>query len=293
MGDLKSRKTPLPTKDIHPEMDDSPLLSLKQHRLYQQLIGMGTWIQVIGRPDICYAISSMSRFSSAPRQSHLDLLLHIFGCLKKFDNRRIAIDSKDIDLSSLPDNTCIRPDFLHEYPDAVEDFDPHFPPARGRELQITFLCDADHAHDQRTRRSITGLFGYVGSTPCFWGIKRQGAVASSTYAAEFMALRHATEEIIHMRYILRSLIVPITRPSNLFGDNLGVIQNASNPDSDIKKKHVAISYHAVRESIAANILVPHWIKGKYNVSDTLTKQIGGSDFHFLLEQVFWQPYFRK
>ena len=96
-----------------------------------------------------------------------------------------------------------------------------------------------------------------------------------------------------MRYILRCLGVPISKPSNLFGDNLGVIQNASNPDSDIKKKHVAISYHAVRESIAANILVPHWIKGKYNVSDLLTKQIGGSEFHLLLEQMFWQPYFRK
>ena len=31
------------------------------------------------------------------------------------------------------------------------------------------------------------MLGYVGSTPVHWGSKRQGAVASSTYAAEFMA----------------------------------------------------------------------------------------------------------
>ena len=141
--------------------------------------------------------------------------------------------------------------------DACEDFDK-YPPARGRSLQITFLVDSDHAHDKRTRRSITGIVGFVGSTPVLWSSKRQGAVASSTYAAEFMALRQGTEEIVNVRYMLRCLGVPVDKPSYLFGDNFGVIQNASNPDSDLKKKHVAISYHFVREAIAAQILVPFW-----------------------------------
>ena len=76
VGDLKLRKTPLPTKDV---MDTSPLLTPEEHRFYQQLIGMGIQLQVIGRPDICYAIGSLSRFSCCPQKSHLDLLLHVFG----------------------------------------------------------------------------------------------------------------------------------------------------------------------------------------------------------------------
>ena len=53
-----------------------------------------------------------------------------------------------------------------------------------------------------------------------------------------MALRMGTEERINMRYIIRCLGVWVNFPWHLFGDNLGVIQNALNPEADIKKKHV-------------------------------------------------------
>ena len=69
-----------------------------------------------------------------------------------------------------------------------------------------------------------------------------------------MALRHGTEEIMHLRYMLRCLGVPVTQPSNLFGDNLSVIQNAANIDAEIKKKHVSISFHTVCEAIATGII---------------------------------------
>ena len=175
--------------------------------------------------------------------------------------------------------------------DAIEDIGKNHPPARGRELQITVLCDSDHAHDCKTRRSITGLLAFVGSTPVYWASKRQGCVNSSTYASEFYALRQGVEEIHHLRYMLRCLGIPVTKASSLFGDNLGVIQNAANPDSDLKKKHVAISYHAVREAIAAGSVMPYWLKGKVNMSDIMTKQIGGPEFRAFVDTLFWQPSF--
>ena len=96
---------------------------------------------------------------------------------------------------------------------------------------------------------------------------------------------------MHIRYILRYLGVPVTKPSNLFGDNLGVIQNATNVDAELKKKHVSISFHAVREAIAAGILIPYWMKGKNNISDIMTKQIAACDFLSHVETLFWQPTF--
>jgi hypothetical protein len=290
-GTIRYRRTPLPTGDIHPELDDSCLLTLKEHRHYQHLLGMGIWMVVIGRPDICFAVSSLSRFGAAPRSTHLELMFHVYGYLKKFPTKSIAVDSTDIDMSRLKEVEKLQCDFLKEYSDATEDMD-NFPPPRGRPLQTTFLVDSDHAHDRRTRRSVTGIVGFVGSTPVLWSSKRQGAVASSTYAAEFMALRQGTEECINMRYMLRCLGVPVTNASYLFGDNLGVIQNSSNPESDIKKKHVAISYHMVREAIAAKIVFPYWIKGQFNLSDIMTKQIGGPEFRSLVDTIFWKPLFK-
>ena len=292
-GTIATRNTPLPTNDCHPEMDDSAILSKKDHRFYQQLLGMGIWMVMVGRPDICYAIASMSRFGACPRQGHLELLIHVFGFLKKFQKRRIAIDSRDIDLNAIPNIKQLKADFLEEYVDAKEELDPKFPTPYGRELQTTFLVDSDHAHDKKTRRSITGIIGYVGSTPVVWYSKRQGAVATSTYSAEFMALRQGTEECVNMRYMLRCLGVPVKKACNLFGDNLGVIQNATNIDVDVKKKHVALSFHLVRESIAAGVTIPMWISGKKNTADIMTKQIGGPEFKDKADVLFWQPSFRK
>lgn len=63
---LPKCKTPLPTKDCHPEMDMSPLLGENDHRFFQMLIGMGMWLVVLGRLDLCYAMSSLSRFGACP-----------------------------------------------------------------------------------------------------------------------------------------------------------------------------------------------------------------------------------
>ena len=158
-------------------------------------------------------------------------------------------------------------------------------------MQITILCDSDHAHDRKTQQSITGIICYIGSTPVIWLRKRQGAVAIYTYAAEFMTLRHRAEEIIHLRYMLCCLGTPVTKPSNLFGDNLGVIQNAINVDAELKKKHVSIPFYAVCKAIAAGILTPYWLKGKNNISDIMTKQIGSSEFLLHVATLFWKPNF--
>jgi hypothetical protein len=119
----------------------------------------------------------------------------------------------------------------------------------------------------------------VGSTPKYWISKRQGAIASSTYQAEFMAARMAVEEAIAIRYMLRSLGIPVTRPTLFMGDNKSVMTNVGNADSQLQKKHVAISYHLVREAVAAKIILPFHIAGDHNPSDILTKMVATEAFH--------------
>ena len=93
---------------------------------------------VIGWPDSCYAFASLSRFGACPREGHLDLLLHVFGFLKYFPKRRIAIDLNPMDLNLLNNVEKLQADFLHEYQDATEELDPKFPAPRGDEQMITF-----------------------------------------------------------------------------------------------------------------------------------------------------------
>ena len=124
-----------------------------------------------------------------------------------------------------------------------------------------------------TRRSITGLIMLVGRTPVLYYSKRQGAVETSTYYADFMAMRHAVEEFVSLRYMLRCLGVNVDTASAVYGDNLGVIQNATIKDSLLKKKHVAIRYQKVREAVAAGIIIPINIASAENFADCLTESL--------------------
>jgi len=216
----------------------------------------------------------------------LELAFYLFGYLKRFPSKQLPVCSDPLEIhpTLLDKKGDFIPDFLKEYPDAKEDRDPKEPTAYGKPVQTSVFFDANLAHDLQTRRSITGLLVYVGSTLVSWTSKRQGCIASSTYCSEFIAMRAAVEEAMSLRYMLRSLGVPVEEPTNLIGDNLGVIQTASIPEADLKKKHVAISYHCVREAVAAQIVRPIWCDTSENWADICTKALGGVKLNAILSR---------
>ena len=278
-GTLPKKNSPMVDGD-HPELDTTSPLNDDNHRKYQMLIGMLNWVVCLGRMDVAFSTSSMSRFSACPRQGHLDRVLRIFGYLKKHKNRRYVVDSRDPILIGGIDalNEDYTKNFEEFYPDAAEEIDERLPEPMIDELAITAFVDSDHAHDQVTRRSITGLLILVGRTPVFFMSKRQGAIETSTYGAEFCSMRTAVEEVQSVRYMLRCLGVRVNTASLVCGDNKGVVQNCTIPDSLLKKKHVAIAYHKTRESAAAGIVHPIKIAGINNFADLFTKALTGKTF---------------
>jgi hypothetical protein len=81
----------------------------------------------------------------------------------------------------------------------------------------------------------------------------------------------ATELIVEVRYMLRSLRVSLDGPALMLGDNMSVVLNTTVPSSVLKKKHNTIAYNLVSEAIAARIMRFSYIKSEENVSDELTK----------------------
>ena len=251
---------------------------------------------IIVKPALCQVVSSLNRFDACPREGHLDLAIRTFGYIKSTINKQIAIDSRPMQFQrSEPNFEKLIPDFVKDYPDSKEELDPGFPESFGPVLQTSIFVDSDHAHDLATRRSLTGLISYVGSTPVILFSKSQGSIASSTYAAEFSALRTTTEEAQNLRYMLRCLGYNIpadgSSPTRIFGDNLSITPNPQNPAADLSKNNVAISFHVVREAVAAGIIEPYWLKGKWNTSDLMTKQIPTSVFKIHCDYIYWRPDF--
>ena len=206
----------------------------------------------------------------------------MFGFLKKHPNHNLVIDSGSLIVPEEFKSSTFNLDFLEDYTDAQEELDPTMPEAFGSELETSIFFDADHTHNQKTYRSISGIIQFVGCTPVLWSSRHQGCIATSTYCVEFVVMRQAVEEAISLSYMLRCLGIPITNPTNLYGDNFGSIQSASIPDSELKKKHVTISYHFVLESIAAKIVNTIWVPTHANFADVCTKALGPMAYNALV-----------
>eukprot|EP00957_Ditylum_brightwellii_P149651 11395598-Ditylum_brightwellii.AAC.1 len=82
------------------------------------------------------------------------------------------------------------------YPEAEESINDQLPKPFFDELAITTYVDSNHVHDKLTRRSITGLIIFVGCMPVLYQSKRQGAVETSTYGAEHLAMKTVVEEVM-------------------------------------------------------------------------------------------------
>ena len=115
--------------------------------------------------------------------------------------------------------------------------------SKGPKVQMTIYVDTDHAHDLVARRSITGILLMLNNTPVRWVSKLQKTVETSTFGSELVPSRIATELILEIRFMLRSLGVDLDGPMSMLGDNMSVVLNTSVPSSVLKKKHNAISYH--------------------------------------------------
>ena len=155
----------------------------------------------------------------------------------------------------------------------MEDIYEVLPEPWGRPLSTLVFFDSDHVHDQVTRRWVSGVLLFFGSAPISWTSNRQGIIERSSYSAELCAGRVASEETIALRYMLRSLCIPIIGATALCGDNLGIIISSTNPDSELKKKHVGISYHKLWECTAAGIVKPIKVCTTVNRADIFTKGV--------------------
>jgi hypothetical protein len=283
---FKEYQTPM-EEQYHPELDETDFLDKKNCSVYRGLIGSATWIITLGRFEIYYAVNTMARFSAAPRTGHQQAMKRVFGYLKRFDDGQILIDVKPMMAPGSTDE-LVQHNWKEFYPDAVEDLPINTPEALGNAVHTSLFVDADHAHDQVTRRSVTGILLFVNSTPVKWYSKRQQTVETSSYGSEIVAARIAAEMVMEIRYALRMLGVPFDGPTTMYGDNKAVILNTSVPSSMLKKKHNAVAYHRVREAIAANILVFLHISTKENVADVLTKPLAAVLFHALLVHILFR-----
>jgi hypothetical protein len=248
------------------------------------LIGILRWACELGRLDILMAVSMMSRYMAAPREGHLEQVLHIFAYLKHHPRSNLVFDDS---VPEFEESRFHKADWSETYGNIQEVLPPNAPKPRGKKVTMSCFVDASHAGCHVTRRSWTGILIFINKAPILWYSKRQNTVESSTFTSEFVAAKIAVEMIEGLRYKLRMMGVEIDGPTNMFCDNESVVANATKPDSVLKKKHCAIAYHRVREAEAAEVVRIAWEDTKTNLADIFTKILDGPKLQYLIKMILW------
>ena len=172
------------------------------------------------------------------------------------------------------------------YGKVVEEIPKDAPDPLGNEVVTTTFLDANLMHDVLTGRSVAPTLHFFNTTPGFWYSKRQATVENVTYGPDFVEAKTATEQIIEITQALRYLGVPIKSKSYMIGDNKSVVTSATIPHSLLSKRHNILSYHSIRESIAAKIISFYWYHSTKNKSCILSKHWDNSKVYHTIQELF-------
>ena len=103
-------------------------------------------------------------------------------------------------------------------------------------------------------------------------------------------MKQDVEALRGIRFKLRMMGVKIDGPTYVYGDNMSVIHNTSNPESVLKKKSNSICYHFVIESVAMRECLTTHVPTAINWSDLLIKVLFGKKRRELVQGVLFDIY---
>ena len=103
-------------------------------------------------------------------------------------------------------------------------------------------------------------------------------------------MKHGVEALRGICYKLRMMGVAIAGPTYVYGDNMSVINNASKPESVLRKKSNSICYHFIREAVAMKECLTAHVPTLRNFADLLTKCLSGKKRRDLVGGVLFDIY---
>ena len=226
----------------------------------------------------------MSRFRAGPKKGHLLAVSKIFGYLDNYKTASIKFRTELPDYSKFIAEQQTDFDWSYIYGKVTELVPDDVPKPKGKPVIATYFVDANLGHDKVTGRSCSGIISMLNLTPTAAFCKLQNTVETATYSSEFTVARQAVDIALADRFKLRALGVPIGGPAYMFGDNKSVVMSSTIPTHGLSKRHNFLSFHRVRECIAAThkgepVIRFFHIDGKQNPSDTMTKSLPGSEIY--------------
>ena len=216
---------------------------LPNNLMYASLIGSLIYLSTCTRPDIAYAVSSLSRFTVTPTQAHWRAAQRVLVYLRKYPNLGIR--------------------YCHS-----------------SELAIQAYSDASFGEDPAGRRSQTGMAILASGGVVHWASKRQITPAVSTGEAEYQALAATARDVQWFKHLRVDLGLPCKLIT--IGCDSTVAESWSAEVALVPRaKHIDIMHHYVRDlAMSGRIGIQH-VHTSLQLADTLTKALEAEQFWFL------------
>ena len=135
--------------------------------------------------------------------------------------------------------------------------------------ELSAWSDSDHAGNPDNRKSMAAHIIFFGSDAIDWYAHTESIVAHSSAESELMALDACARQVQHFRWLLQSLKVTLTGPSNIHMDSSSAIGMAENPIQNRRNRHIHARYFYVRDLIDTNIIVLAKVDSDDNLADLL------------------------
>jgi hypothetical protein len=209
---------------------------------YQSKLGSVMYAMLGTRPDISYAITTLSQYSANPGQEHLTAINRLLRYLGFTRNMGLTYNGNS------------------------------------KEDDVTGYSDLDWAGDPRDCRSVSGFVFKMAGAAVSWSSKKQSSVALSSTEGEYMASTHATKEAVWIQHFLSDLGFSISIPTTLLIDNQGAIALANNPAFHTRTKHIGIHHHFIRECIENKEIALEYIPTNDQLADVFTKALSREKF---------------
>ena len=236
MENSKPVSTPLDpgTKLVKP---DSCLREELEEYPFRELIGSLMYLAVGTRPDIAFAVNSLSQYNTCYNKEHWVAAKRVLRYLKGTTNHGITFKKTGIVLEG--------------------------------------YTNADWASCTNDRRSYTGFVFILGGTAITWEAKKQRTVALSSTEAEYMALSEAAKEAMYLRRFLEKVGVKLKQPTVVWNDNQGAQKLARNNVFRSRTKHIDIRHHFIREVLQDAYIRIDYMTSNEMMADVLTKGLAG------------------
>ena len=200
------------------------------------------------RPDICFALNTLSQYLVQPRCVHLVATKHVMRYMK------VTID-----------------------------FGLYYD--RNHDYRLYGYIDAYWDRTVSNRKLTSGGCYCLGSAMISWFSRKQSSVALSTVEAKYIAACSASCEAIWLRKLMSGLFNLELDTTVILCNNQSCIKMTENPVFHDKSKHIEIQYFYIRDMIQKGAIKLQYVSIDEQVTDVLTKALSRVKFEYFRDKL--------